>query len=584
MQSNSIPFTLNHIHTIHFSDVPLAWSTRFELFTPDLEQFPLMYIHTITEMGRVYGFPISTRVIKVNKTNSTIEVKFLCNVAEGTDEYDCVIFEELSHRFGIANAIKPSHLKVICSGNSRYQSVLEEVWEGRIDKVYGDMIPHGRIYDEIFGLVRFSASGVAPKLGKTSELRMTYWFMKEFGQPVQLQDECEPFSFCEFYLLPTVSEVRGRNYSDFPNFDNLVHCLTPFWDSEFPLRFKLDDMDMQNMDVLRDHLNKRNLPTNGRRKVDLWNRLKKDMMLEKAYLGAPEYRWARSGGDELPTRANLFEDRYQAMFIDEFDTLDRLRHIFNRNCTRMYHFVWNLMTFIEHGFDNFSERNDFKKILLHHHERKGFSSKVLACILQQCFGYEAMPIDTWVKTFVIYAFGFDPTGDGKGDLSPSNTLELYDNFTDLDKLEKIIWVSSMGNKTNKTEFEDILWCQRYGTDEGADGPCRGANPLACTNCCLRTSCIGFERISDGYMMVSDSMKYLNAGMVAIYHGIRNLRIPPQTGVFGVLTENSVPRKAYLYDSNKTEFDKDMHSGYNFSMNNIISSQTLSVEDFVNHFS
>jgi hypothetical protein len=583
MQINTIQFALKHIHTIHFVDVPLAWSTRFELFTPDLEQFPLMYVHSITEMGRVYGFPISTRVIDVKGTSSTIEVKFLCNIPEGTDESDSVIFEELSHRFGLANAVKTSQLNKICTGNSRYQSVLEEVWKGRIDKVYGNMIPHGRIYDEVFGLVRFSASGVAPKLGKTSELRMTYWFMKDMGQPVELLDECEPFNFCEFYLLPTKSELRRNDFSDFPNFDNLVQCLKPFWDSEFPLRFKLDDLDLANMDVIRSNLNQRNLPTKGNKKIDLWGRLQKNMLLEKAYIDAPEYRSTPSGGDELPNKAKKFEERYQAMFHDEFDTLDHLRHIFNRNCTRMYHFVWNLMTFIEHGYDNFTDRNDFKKILLYHHERKGFSSKVLACILQQCFGYEAMPIDTWVKTFVIYAFGFDPTDDGKGDLSLSNTLELYDNFTHLDKLEKIIWVSSMGNKTNKTEFEDILWCQRYGTVEGTDGPCRGANPLACTNCSLRTSCIGFERISSGQMMVSDSMKYLNAGMAAIYHGIQNSIIPPQSGIFGVLTENGVPRKAYLYDSKKTEFDKDMHSGYNFSMNNTISSQTLSVEDFVDHF-
>ena len=42
-------FTLNYLHKISISDVPLQWMTLIELFSSDLEQFPLMYVHLLAD-------------------------------------------------------------------------------------------------------------------------------------------------------------------------------------------------------------------------------------------------------------------------------------------------------------------------------------------------------------------------------------------------------------------------------------------------------------------------------------------------------------------------------------------------------
>jgi len=42
-------FSLNYLHKISITDVPLQWMTRIELFSSDLEQFPLMYVHLLVD-------------------------------------------------------------------------------------------------------------------------------------------------------------------------------------------------------------------------------------------------------------------------------------------------------------------------------------------------------------------------------------------------------------------------------------------------------------------------------------------------------------------------------------------------------
>ncbi len=49
-------FALNYLHKIIISDVPLQWMTRIELFSSDLEQFPLMYVHLLADKTDVQIF------------------------------------------------------------------------------------------------------------------------------------------------------------------------------------------------------------------------------------------------------------------------------------------------------------------------------------------------------------------------------------------------------------------------------------------------------------------------------------------------------------------------------------------------
>ena len=108
--------------------------------------------------------------------------------------------------------------------------MLQSLWSGRIDSVYGGSIPHGRLYEKVFGIVRFSASGVSPRLGKTSELRMTYWFLEAFGEEVRFEGELSEFGFFDFFLLPTAEELRSTEFAQFPLFSSLFDSIRTFWE------------------------------------------------------------------------------------------------------------------------------------------------------------------------------------------------------------------------------------------------------------------------------------------------------------------------------------------------------------------
>ncbi len=160
-----------------------------------------------------------------------------------------------------------------------------------------------------------------------------------------------------------------------------------------------------------------------------------------------------------------------------------------------------------------------------------------------------------------------PKDDGKGEPGKDLQDDLYSKYNRLDKLEKLIWVSSMGNKTNKKEFMDILWCQRYGTDKGDKGPCRGANPLSCSQCILNGECLSYKDIKDEYIYVSDDM-------AALESNVRSEKL-----FFGVHTSHGTPRRVFVMQGNKF-VERDSHSGLDIPKSKSISNGKIKLDDFV----
>lgn len=523
-------FELNYLHKITILDVPLEWMTRLELFSSDLEQFPLMYVHFLAEKNnsahkeRIFGFVLAGTwsTLKENQL-CDVELQFVCNIKQGQNVlYDEKIRQELSHRIGAADKVSFNDLKDICTNSPDSLLLLEKIWVDKVEAVYGKFIPHGRLFEEVYGIVRFSASGNAPKLGKTSEFRMLYWYLCSVGQKVDFAGEVAHLNFIEFYLLPTYEELRAENFIEFKNFSKFYDSTKIFWELEYTNIFNVGGFDFKS---------------------------------------APK--------SSLPSKSQDFENRYSDSLSDEdYDNISRLRQIFNRMPGRLYGYIWNIMMPLTVDFKKaFSNRDNFKDFYKDHSKEKGSSSKVIACFLQQSFGVEAFPIDTWVKTFIYYPLGMSPKDDGKGE--PSKTLQddLYSKYRHLDKLEKIIWVSSMGNKTNKKEFLDILWCQRYGTDQGDSGPCRGANPLSCSQCILRTECLSYQSIKDEDIFVSDNLDELKENLIKL-----NL-------FYGVYTSSETPRKVYVLQK-KDLIERDSHSGLDIAKSVHVSSGKINLNDFV----
>lgn len=530
-------FKLNYLHTVVISDIPLEWMTRLELFSSDLEQFPLMYVHFLADKidpkikkdsreakERIFGFVLSGTWSNLKENGlCDVELKFVCNIKQGYSDFcDQKILEELSHRIGSANKVGFNDLKNICANSPESLSILEKIWTDKVQAVYGKFIPHGRLFEEVYGIVRFSASGNAPKLGKTSEFRMLYWYLCSLGQKVDFSGEVAHLSFIEFYLLPTYEELRLQDLTEFENFSKFFKSTKIFWNHEYTNVFTVGGFDFKS---------------------------------------APK--------SALPSKSDDFESRYSNLLSDEdYDNISRLRQIFNRMPGRLYGYIWNIMMPSSVDFKNaFASRSNFKDFYKNHSEEKGSSSKVIACFLQQSFGVEAFPIDTWVKTFIYYPLGMAPKDDGKG--APTKTLQddLYSKYSHLDKLEKLIWVSSMGNKTNKKEFLDILWCQRYGTDQGDGGPCRGANPLSCSQCVLRKECLSYQSIKGEDIFIADDLGVLKENLCNF-------------GLFyGVYTSGGTPRKVYVLHKNNL-IERDSHSGLDIPKSVHVPVGRMNLNDFV----
>jgi len=528
---------LNFLHNVVIEDVPLEWMTRLELFSSDLEQFPLMYVHLLVEKEntsvgdyntegkqRIFGFALAAKWGDI-KSNGlcNVEIQFVCNIKQHLNlNYDKQIHDELSHRIGHADKVSFDDLTLICTNSKNSLPLLQKIWIDKIEAVYGQYIPHGRIFDEMYGIIRFSASGNAPRLGKTSEMRMLYWYLYSIGEKVGFTGDVAHLKFIEFYLLPTYEELKAECFTYFKNFLYFYKSTKIFWDIEYTKSFSVGGFD---------------------------------------------FKFATKSA--LPSKSSSFESRYSKLLSDDdYDKISRLRQIFNRMPGRLYGYIWNIMTPASSDFYSaFKHRDVFKKFYRDHSGKKGSSSKVIACFLEQAFGFEAFPIDTWVKTFIYYPLGMGTKDAGKGE--PPKTLQddLYSRYSRLDKLEKLIWVSSMGNKTNKKEFMDILWCQRYGTDKGDKGPCRGANPLACSQCILKDECLSFQSIKDEAIYVSDDLTSLK-------DNLKKLNL-----FYGIYTNQGTPRKVYVMQNNKFS-ERDSHSGLDIPKSLLIPNGKIKLDDFI----
>ena len=251
---------------------------------------------------------------------------------------------------------------------------------------------------------------------------------------------------------------------------------------------------------------------------------------------------------------------------DEKLSAERLVDAFNRNAWRAAFYISSLIN-TSTDYPSWSKEffNDFYN---NGSKLKGYSEKAIACFLQQGFlNPEAIPIDTWVKTFYEYPLGIH---DNK---------TFFESFSSLGKLERLIWLSSQSNKTNMRSFFDILWCQRYGTI--GNGKLRGINPIACYGCKLKETCVGANNSKSKQVYLAETTS--NVTPETIFNSNPNID-------YVVTLNNRIPEKCYI--SKKTRGSNhlsailiDEFSAYIFNSSNavdniFIQNKIISFEDFV----
>jgi len=495
---------LNYEKVFTLNDVPKQWIQKFELFYPDLPGYPIVYVHAKKDGKRVYGFPASVSYEIRDENNCDVHLTFISNInLEQDSDLDQVVQVELENRFGVSDKFGIEELKSCCKGEKRFEDFFEEVWK-YVSLVNGKYLPYGRFYEKIFSIVRF-VSAYDPKTGRQSEMRMLYNFMSIFGEPVKISDN---WKHLHFFVIPTYSDVKGEEFSDFPRFGKLFGAMKKIWDKEFTKTISLEGRTFQSLNNAWE------------KKKDLFIQNRMKPLQEEGVIDASE--------------------RFQ---------IERLVDAFNRYSWRSAFFIWNIMNIQTNDYDTWN-KDDFVNFYLEtkksdtttqNRKTVGVSQKVVACFLQQGFGKkEIIPVDTWIKSFYKYALGIE------------SEKKFFETFDEMAKLERVIWALAQSKKTNITTFFDMLWCIRYGVTGNKE--LRGANPIACYECKLKTKCPGFSTIKSTKILVRDQDTVLLENIVSeegnylgqkIQDGQVVQRASQNNCKFICLTENRVPKKIFV---------------------------------------
>ncbi|TDT71559.1 hypothetical protein EV215_0937 [Hypnocyclicus thermotrophus] len=504
--TNEIKIVINHI--------PLPWIPKIELYYPDLPQFPIIYINTYVNKQRILACPVAVSYqIEENSCNAIFTV--LTNV-ESNELTNEKIKLELSERIGYSEKISKSDVIECCNGNEQYIALFTDLWE-YIQFSYGEFVPYGKFYEEIFSIIRFVAAW-QPKTGRQSEMRMLYNFMSAFGEKVVMPKK---WSHLEFYAIPNLYDVSNSCFLQFPKFSTLKSAMNKLFDEYFIKNININGIEFKVM----EHAWKQN----------------KDSFISNVT-------------DPMFSRGILSEEEklYAETLVDAF----------NRHAWRAAYFISAFMN-IKNNYSMWTKKffMDFYK---NGNKLKGYSEKVIACFLQQGFlNPEVIPIDTWVKTFYEFPLGIN-----------TNT-QFFNEFSNLGKLERIIWLSSQSNKTNMKTFFDILWCQRYGTI--GNGELRGINPIACYSCQLKNSCVGVakKRFTNVKLLNNSSNSEENLSAIFEYN--------PEITYICILY-NGVPKKCYVRKKGIATLI-DEFSGYILTAQNKLSDDllhkgTITFEEFI----
>lgn len=494
---------------IKIEHVPVNWIPKIELFYPDLPGFPIMYVHTLYKGSRVYGFPVTFSITHYYEDNKTcdIEFLFLCNKNFKEEKnLKKVVKQELENRIGLSDAITKDDILKSCK-DLKYKNFFSKLFD-TCSRLYGLRLPYGRFYEEIYSIVRFVAT-FNPKTGRQSEMRMLYNFLREFGEEITIEgDKTTLWSFLEFYLLPTYTDLKN-NMKDFPKFNTLIKVLDKIWESNYEPNKDCKFRSIKN-------------------NLDCW-------------AGKREF---------------FVEEQLNNLLAEETDKdeIKKLVDAFNRYPTRASFFVWTICTLKE---------VDFKKINIERFlslynscntsakdkKIRGCSPKVLACCLQQGFlKSDIIPVDTWVYTFYKYALGIN------------NVNELFKKFENLGKIERLIWLSSQANKVNSKVFKNLLWCQRYGINQNKEF--RMANPIACYECGFRKNCVGYEKIQEQFVYVTEhvteeciySKKKNSASETISYKILKpSFQVMQNSPKYICSLENKIPKKIGILSKKNKEY-------------------------------
>lgn len=435
-------------HRFTIPDFPARWLPLTHLYDPDLPLFPICYFHVVIpdpqgrplESERAYGY---VEAINVSDAGG-IDAVLVCNKdldQNANARFRVLVEAEVRERLGLADRVTRADVVGAFSGQrAQSNSVLGEMWDRVVGNAYGNCLPFGRLWDGVLGLARFVGSWNSPS-GRKSELIQTHYFASRFGERIQSAGSIPQV---DFFLLPTIAELtdHANPLMSFPAFAQLLSVAIQIQRNHCTL----NPVQGLKISAFRN-------PGPGRfdtgKLMDLLRALPANM-----YPAAIE---CFNAFDKGPQRT--------IMFLLLLADVREGRIAPGRLAASQFGALYDGLTATYQ------------------------SPKVIAIYAQQCFGnHEAMPVDTWIETFLRYPLNVWPAGRVKGAFST-----VFNQATGLGKVERLLWVTGQARKVHSSACNDAFWCLKYGSDERTP---RGANPLACNIClhAVRAVCPAYHSI------------------------------------------------------------------------------------------
>jgi len=433
---------LAYRHSLEIKNFPIKWLSFLPLYEPDLPLFPLHYFHVLadptvrTATDRVFGF-----IEIINTIDDGIEVKIITNkdLSEPSNShYLALVEEEIKERMGINNPVTYQDINNAFSGPLSTRNILlSALWQKIVTPYYDNQLPFGRLYDKVFGLIRFVASFYSK--GREFENIQTHYFVKKFGERISIDPT---ISRHFYYLLPTYEELISSQLSLFPNFQSLLSSC---------------------QDFITRYCTVKNIGNN----------------LSSLFFNNPL-------GGRLDTEKlhNYFDNCNSS----HRQALYEIYNAFDKGPQRSIVFI-QMFSDIQSGRLNPGVLTPNQIQTLYTNMSGSYQSpKVISLYSQQCYAnQDVFPVDLWMKTLMKWPLDIKSSGF-------SNAFQIYPYVSNLAKVERLLWVSVQARKVHSPICDDILWCIKKSSETGA----RGANPLACGACHsgIRQCCPAYLRIQN----------------------------------------------------------------------------------------
>lgn len=445
--------SLAYRYTFNIEGIPSRWLPLIHLYDPDLPLFPIYYFHVVHDTLNPVERPLDTErafgyVEKINLArNSSMDVTIILNKDLNNAEnesYLSPVINEIKERFGVLNPVRHGDLEnVFNTPMDRSNAVLSEMWQRVVSNAYGNMLPFGRLWDEVLGLTRFVASWYSQS-GRKGELIQTHYFASKFGVKIQSSGEIPQI---DFYLLPTIKELMDLSnpLTSFPQYSSLIYIAKQIQQHYCSL-----------IDIDGVNLSKFNNPNSGRFDT-------------QALLGI-------LNGTNIP-------NRYRPLAIECFNS-------FGKGPQRTLLFLM-LLDDLRSGRLNPRTLNSSQCGSMYDGLSNSYQSpKAIEIYAQQSFGNTAaMPVDTWIDTFLKWPLNVYPI-----DRMRNKYNYIFSHSNKLGKVERLLWVTGQARKVHSSACNDALWCLKYSSNSKP----RGANPFACNICldAIRNCCPAYDSIKN----------------------------------------------------------------------------------------